>query len=496
MRVDRNNMITLRMLNFSMLQIVKCEPYILQELSEHFTFEVPGAKYMPAVKNKIWDGKIRMINRITGEVNVGLYWAIKKFCIEKNYTLEVEDSAYGYPYDRNTVNHLRTIEWIDTLNLPFKPRDYQYDAFVHGVTHKRCILISPTGSGKSLIIYLLMRWYLEQDDKKVLIIVPTTSLVEQMYSDFASYGYDVENNCHRIYSGKDKKTDKRIVITTWQSIFKLDPKWFYNFGCIFGDEVHGFKAKSLSSIMNKSIYSEYRFGTTGTLDGTQVHKLVLEGLFGPVHKVITTHELQENKTLAKLNIDIIVLQYKDEFRALTETRSYHDEIDFLVTYEKRNQLIAKLACHQTGNTLVLFNLVDRHGKVLRDLIEQRLHSGQNLFYVSGETKTSDREAVRNIVEKHKNSIILASLGTFSTGINIRNIHNIIFASPSKSQIRVLQSIGRGLRMSDDGSDTKLYDIADDLHWQSKKNFTLLHSIERIKIYKSEKFPFKVHTLDI
>lgn len=489
-------MLRLRMDNYSMLRIVDCDQHVLQELSEHFTFEVPGAKYMPAVKNKVWDGKIRMINRLTGEVNLGLYWAIKKFCVERNYEIDVEDSAYGYPYDRNVVNHVQTMEWINTLNLPFKVRDYQYDAFTHAVTHKRCVLVSPTGSGKSLIIYLLMRWYLENDDKRILVIVPTTSLVEQMYSDFESYGYNVEENCHKIYSGKDKKTDKRIVITTWQSIYKLDQKWFAKFGCIFGDEVHGFKAKSLSSIMNKSIQSEYRFGTTGTLDGTQVHKLVLEGLFGPVHKVITTHELQENKTLAKLNIDIILLKYKEEFCQPTETRSYQDEIDFLVTYEKRNKFIANLAVHQTGNTLVLFNLVDRHGKVLRDLIDSKLKEGQNLFYVSGETKTSDREAVRNIVERHKNCVILASLGTFSTGINIRNIHNIIFASPSKSQIRVLQSIGRGLRMSDDRSDTKLYDIADDLHWESKKNFTLLHSMERIRIYKSEKFPFKITQLDI
>ena len=489
-------MLRLRMDNYSMLRIVDCDQHVLQELSEHFTFEVLGAKYMPAVKNKVWDGKIRMINRLTGEVNLGLYWAIKKFCVERNYEIDVEDSAYGYPYDRNVVNHVQTMEWINTLNLPFKVRDYQYDAFTHAVAHKRCVLVSPTGSGKSLIIYLLMRWYLENDDKRILVIVPTTSLVEQMYSDFESYGYNVEENCHKIYSGKDKKTDKRIVITTWQSIYKLDQKWFAKFGCIFGDEVHGFKAKSLSSIMNKSIQSEYRFGTTGTLDGTQVHKLVLEGLFGPVHKVITTHELQENKTLAKLNIDIILLKYKEEFCQPTETRSYQDEIDFLVTYEKRNKFIANLAVHQTGNTLVLFNLVDRHGKVLRDLIHDRLKDGQHLFYVSGETKTSDREAVRNIVEKHKNCVILASLGTFSTGINIRNIHNIIFASPSKSQIRVLQSIGRGLRMSDDRSDTKLYDIADDLHWESKKNFTLLHSMERIRIYKSEKFPFKINQLDI
>jgi superfamily II DNA or RNA helicase len=385
---------------------------------------------------------------------------------------------------------------MDKLDLPFKPRDYQYDAIVHGIENKRAILLSPTGSGKSFIIYLMARWYLENHDKKLLLIVPTTSLVEQMYKDFSDYGYDVETNCHRIYSGKDKETECPLVISTWQSIYKLGPPWFQQFGCVIGDEVHGFKSKSLSSIMNKAIKAEYRFGTTGTLDGTQVHKLVLEGLFGPVHRVTTTHELQKRDTLAKLDIDIVLLKYAREHCQLTDKRTYQDEIDFIVKYEKRNKFIANLAVNQTGNTLVLFNLVDKHGKVLRDLIEDRLKDGQRFFFVSGETKTSDREHIRNIVDRQKNSIILASLGTFSTGINIKNIHNIVFASPSKSQIRVLQSIGRGLRKSEDGTDTKLYDIADDLHHKSKKNFTLLHSGERIKIYTREKFPYRITQVPI
>jgi superfamily II DNA or RNA helicase len=411
--------------------------------------------------------------------------------MQRGYGIKVEESEYGYPYDTNKVNHMETMQWLETLNMPYKPRDYQYDAFTHGVENKRSILLSPTGSGKSFIIYLLMRWYLHNHGDKVLVIVPTTSLVEQLYSDFEDYGFDVEKNCHRIYSGKDKETEKRIIISTWQSIYKLHPNWFWQFGAIFGDEVHGFKSKSLSSIMNKAKNAEYRWGTTGTLDGTQVHKLVLEGLFGPVKRVTTTHELQAKDTLAKLKINIILFEYAKEICKSMEGKSYHEEIDFIVSNEKRNRFIANLAVDRTGNTLVLFNLVDRHGKVLRDLIQDRLKKGQRLFYVSGETKTSDREQIRNIVENQKNSIILASLGTFSTGINIKNIHNIIFASPSKSQIRVLQSIGRGLRKSDDGSDTILYDIADDLHVGGKKNFTLLHSGERIKIYTNEKFPYSI-----
>jgi len=477
-----------------MLQLTDCEPHIVTELSDYFTFEVPGAKFMPAVKRRIWDGKIRMLNRTTGEINTGLYWSIKKFCMERGYGIKVEDGPYGVPYEINKVNHIETMKWISTLNLPFVPRDYQYDAICHAIKFKRSILISPTGSGKSLIIYMLLRWYLENHDKRVLIIVPTTSLVEQMSKDFIDYGYDPEL-FHKIYSGKDKETNKKVIITTWQSIYKLSPKWFADFGCIFGDEVHGFKSKSLSSIMNKSYNAEYRYGTTGTLDGTQVHKLVLEGLFGPVHRVTTTAVLQEKKQLASLDIDIIVLKHNEESRKNLVNATYQEEIDFIVSHYNRNKFISNLALSLEGNTLVLFNLIEKHGKVLRGLIEDKIDDGRKLFYVSGETKTNDREAIRNIVETQTDSIVLASLGTFSTGINIRNIHNIIFASPSKSQIRVLQSIGRGLRLSDDGRTTKLYDIADDLR-SGKPNYTLLHSAERAKIYNREQFKHKLTEIKI
>ena len=483
------------MKDYSMLQITDCEQGVVQQLSDYFTFEVPGAKFMPAVKQRRWDGKIRMLNRTNGEINAGLYWSIKKFAMERGYKIKIEDSAYGKPYDKNNIEHLSLMKWMAELNMPFEPRDYQYSAITHGIENKRAILISPTGSGKSLIIYVLMQWYLSNHDKKILLVVPTTSLVEQMAKDFEDYGFD-PNLFHKIYSGKDKETNKRLIITTWQSIYKLGFKWFEDFGCIIGDEVHGFKSKSLSSIMNKSINAEYRFGTTGTLDGTQVHKLVLEGLFGPVKRVTQTVDLQEKGQLAKLNIDVLQLGYTKEECQDASNYTYQEEIDFLVSNPRRNNFIRNLALSLDGNTLVLFNLVDRHGKVLRDLIGDKISESRRLFYVSGETKTSDREAVRKIVEGESDCVILASLGTFSTGINIRNIHNIIFASPSKSQIRVLQSIGRGLRMSDDGRDAKLYDIADDLRSGKKPNFTLTHSAERIRIYTNEQFPFRVITIQL
>lgn len=489
--------IELRLKNYAMLE-VNCDASIAREISDRFSFFVPGYKFMPAYKRKVWDGKIRLFNQTNGEINAGLYRRIRSFAAEKGYGIIHKETLYGSITDRNQINHMNNLTWMSKLKLPFVPRDYQYDAFAHAIENKRALLLSPTGSGKSLIIYLIMRWYIENgdQDKKILIVVPTTGLVQQMFNDFKDYGFDSENNCHLIYSGKEKDTDKKIVITTWQSIHRLGQPWFLNFGCIFGDECHGFKAKSLSSIMNKAIKAEYRFGTTGTLDGTETNKIVLEGLFGSVHKVTTTSALQKKKQLANLDIDIILLDYSDEQKQLALNATYQEEIEIIVSNEKRNKFIRNLALSLEGNTLVLFNLVEKHGKVLKELIQDKLEEGRKLFYVSGETKTNDREFVRKIVELQTNSITLASLGTFSTGINIRNIHNIIFASPSKSQIRVLQSIGRGLRVSDDGRDAKLYDIADDLRSTGKPNFTLRHSAERIKIYEKENFSFKINRVTL
>ena len=317
-----------------------------------------------------------------------------------------------------------------------------------------------------------------------------------MHSDFLEYGWS-EGAMHKIYSGKDKNVQNAAcVITTWQSIHRLPKDWFQQFGCVIGDECHGFKSKSLMNIMNKCTEAEYRFGTTGTLDGSQTHELVLQGLFGKIYRVTTTRELQDNDTLAKLSIRRLVLDYDEKLKQDFGKQTYQEEIDFIVSNEKRNRFIRNLALDLEGNTLVLYNYVDKHGKPLYHMIKDKSEEDRRVFFVSGDTQTSDREAIRGIVEKQKNAIVVASLGTFSTGINIRELHNIIFASPSKSQIRVLQSIGRGLRKSSDGRETVLYDISDDLSWKNRKNFSLLHSWERLKIYQNEKFDYKTHKVKI
>ena len=487
---------------------VVTEPGIEMELTEHFCFFVPGYKFMPAYKNRMWDGKIRLFDLRKKVIYGGLFTYIKEFALARGYELICEDNSM---YGRPDTEELHDIEsFLNSLSLSVNgvgitPRSYQLDALSRALQEKKSLLLSPTASGKSLIIYLAIRYHLEMNQGNVLLIVPTTSLVEQMYSDFGDYSatdeWNVGDNCHKIYSGKEKYNIKqRVIITTWQSIYKESSNWFQDFGMVVGDEAHNFKAKSLTSILEKCVNAKYRIGTTGTLDGSQTHQLVLEGLFGPVFKVTTTKKLMEENSLSQLDIFVLLLKYSDEYCKLVSKMKYQDEIDFIVKYEARNNFIANLAMDQEGNSLILFQFVDKHGKPLHDLLKKKFdelpRNTRRLFYVSGETDVDTREEIRAITEKQDNAIIVASMGTFSTGINIKRLHNIIFASPSKSQIRVLQSIGRGLRKSADGIDTKVFDIADDLHWKSKKNYTLLHAAERIKIYSKEKFDYKIHDINI
>ena len=312
-----------------------------------------------------------------------------------------------------------------------------------------------------------------------------------MYKDFEDYGFDVSTHCHKIYGGKELTTEKGIVITTWQSVYKLDKKYFSRYQVVIGDEAHNFKSKSLVSIMSKLCDAKYRFGFTGTLDGTQTHKWVLEGLFGPSYNTIRTKELMEAGHVAKLDIKVLLLKHDEQVFA-----RYEDEIQYLIGHEKRNNFISNLAVDLKGNTLVLFTRVENHGKLLYDLINSKAEEGRKVFFVHGGVNVEEREQVREITEREDNAVIIASYGVFSTGINIKNLHNVIFASPSKSRIRNLQSIGRVLRKGANKTKAILYDIADDTTKGSKRNYTLNHLIERIKTYNGEKFNYDIININL
>lgn len=518
----------------------------LMELSEHFTFYAEGYKYMQAFRNKMWDGKIRLVDNRNGTFPYGLLAEAVKFLNSREYGCTFDKSLTS----REVPSKQEIEEFIDSLplhahgeNIDFHP--YQREGILHACREGRSLILSPTGSGKSLIMYAISRWFLDAyDSRKILVIVPTTSLVEQLIGDYADYSstdpsFNTQEMCHAIYSGKEKDSPAaQIYVSTWQSAIKMPKEWFTKFGMVIGDEAHTFKAKSLNDIMNRCTAAAYRIGTSGTLDGSLCNEFVLVGNFGPIYKTIRTRDLIDSRTLADLTIKCSVIKHSDEDRKIVSRVDYPTEISALVENPARNRYLTNLAVNQSGNTLVLFNLVKKHGKPLFANITAAAEEGRAVYYVSGEVGAKEREEIRALTEKQgayttltfadngdsirdftsaigsvqvgqmwnerkvsdvrheRGAIIVASSQTFATGINIRNLHNIIFAAPTKSQIRVLQSIGRGLRTADDGVGTTIYDISDDYSWKKKKNYTLLHAISRIDIYKREGFNFSVEEISV
>lgn len=464
---------------------VTCEPAIAQELNEYLTFMVPGYRFTPAYRNKIWDGRIRLFSLRTRTVYIGLIQRLENFAKERGYVLD-----YVPDFNKRLSAESAT-EFYKSLNLPIEPRDYQTDAFTHCINNTRSLLLSPTASGKSLIIYLIAR-YLNQ---KTLIVVPTTTLVHQLESDFKDYGFDSETNVHKVYSGQEKNSGKQITLTTWQSIYKLPKSWFKDFRVVIGDEAHLFKAKSLTTIMENLESCPYRIGCTGSLDGSMTNEMVLEGLFGPTHRVTTTAKLMEEKVLAALKVKCLILKHPDEVRKTFKSVKYHDEMAYIVGCKARNNFLKTLVGTLDGNILLLFQFVDLHGKPLFEKIASK-YPDVPTYLIHGGVDGKERDNIRKVVDKGQKAIMVASYATFSTGINIRNLHHVILASPSKSRIRVLQSIGRGLRKSETKTDCTLWDIGDDLTWKSRENYTMTHMAERIKLYNEEKFDYKIFNLEL
>lgn len=474
---------------------VLCEEGIAAELSEFFTFTVPNARFSPAFKNKWWDGKIRLFNRVTHTIPMGLVSKVVQYA--ENNAISV---SYAVPSDFSDVEFSvkEAEEFIVTLNIPEdkKPRDYQIEGFVDAVRRRRALQICPTASGKSLLIYLILMYYIKvRRLKSNLVIVPNTSLVKQLSSDFREYGFKGE--IQEIFHGQEHN-HHTIVITTWQSAKDFPKGWFHPFDLIIGDEAHTFNAKSLQRIMDSLENCMNRVGVTGSMNGAVVNELTLQGLFGAKKVLAKTKELQDKGYLAELKIKALLLQYSKEDRELVKKMDYVQERDFLIRNPRRNKFIRNLALSLKGNTIVLFRNKE-HGKVLYEVIQAQAKN-RPVYFVDGDVDVEIREQIRKKINTDKDAIAVVSYGTFSTGINIVNLENIVFGSPSKGRIRVLQSIGRGLRKGGDKTVATLYDIVDDLSWKGRsvthKNYMLEHFQERLNLYVAEQFPYKLYTIGL
>lgn len=461
------------------------------ELAEHLTHFADNYKFHPKYRSRMWDGKIRLLNFNTGVIYAGLAQKIKKFCDSRGYSVTFDQELL---YE-NVSEHELT-EFINSLNLPdwLDIREYQYNSILKCIRSNRRLLLSPTSSGKSFMIYVITQWYKQE---KALIIVPTIGLVKQMASDFVSYGYKGRISMSTDGLDKSNDIDADIVITTWQSLDngknKMPKAWYRQFGVVFGDEAHGAKAMCMIRIMTNLEDCKFRFGTTGTLDGSPLSADTIVGLFGPIYSATTTKELMDAGHVAPLKIKCIVLNYDDDICKEAKGLKYHDEVKYLINSPERSRFIKNLSISLKGNKLIFFRQID-HGKILKDLITKS--TKDSIFYIDGPVHVDEREKIRKAIEDEHNAFLIASLGTTSTGISINKLKHMIAAHPSKSVIKVLQSIGRLLRLHAEIDTVYLYDIVDNLTYNGKENYLLKHFQHRVEIYDKEQFEYEIYNVRI
>jgi len=477
---------------------VTSEPGVEMEMSDYFAYFVPGYKFMAKYKTGMWDGRRKMYNLGRKTLYVGLYDQLVKFAERNEY--EIVETALEYPRieEHNDLCREDIEKWVKELGHTSNYEavsvyEHQLDAIYTSLNENRITLESPTSSGKSLIIYSIMRWHLEHN-RKVLLIVPTTQLCEQMYSDFEDYSsksdWNVSDNCQKLYAGFPKEFTMNVLISTWQSLIRQPVEYYSQFDVALCDEVHLAKGESITAIMEAMPEAKYRIGLTGTLDDAKANRFQICGLFGRQFSVITTRELMDQGKVVDLDIRCLILKHPKEDCDLVKKAKYADELEFVVTLPKRNEFIANLAMATKGNTIILCTWVDKHIIPLTEAIRKKAN-GRKVFVIHGKISPIEREKIRKALDSETGAIVIASFATCSTGINIPSIENIIFASSSKSKIRNLQSIGRGLRLKEGKTQCKLFDIADNMCVGKHENHTFKHFKVRLEQYQKEQFSYKI-----
>lgn len=486
---------------------VSCEREISFQIKEHFSFFAEGFRFHPMYKDKVWDGKIKLFNK--GILPRGLLPELITFCEENNFTYSVDKKL---SIKENVNIDLQT--YINPSHKDGKPLEfyeYQLKGVQHALEQKQTILLSPTSTGKSLMIYSVVKYILENSDKKILIVVPTVNLVNQLYSDFEEYslinGFDTEKYTHKIFQGQDKNSNKRVFLSTYHSISKLKKTYFEQFGCLIGDEVHKFKGKELQKINENCENAIYKIGLTGTLGNIEANKWTIQGLFGSPLVLTTNKEMIDLGRSANLKISMLQLIYSDDEKKLISQKTriknkalFSDEIDFVCHHSRRTRFVAAMALKQPLNTIILFNREEHGDFIYKTIVE--MNPNKKVYFINGKKAIIDgkvftgqaaikiREQIRKQIDEDESSILVASFGTTGTGISIKNLNTMIIAASAKDEKKVLQAVGRILRVGK-YPDVKIYDIGDDLSWKKNINHVLKHFVERVNYYKKEQFNFSI-----
>lgn len=468
---------------------------VLYSIQQALSYFAKDYAHMPLYKRGIWDGKVYLFKVSNCLCPSGLLGTLKELQTRLDFELVVTPGPYSevIPFDVDFF-----LERITPLSQ-FEIMTHQLGSVEEVLTNNRRLVLSPTSSGKSLIQYLCARYVIEKHRQRVLIIVPNKSLVVQMREDFTEYATDDwggEKDIHAIYAEQEIWTSHDVVVSTYQTAVKLAPEWYAQFGAIFIDEAHGATSKSVTTIIDSTKHMLFHAGFTGTLNGTYMHEMEMKARFGDVTKLVTTRELMDMGIVSKLIIHALHLNHNDEAMKLAAKWKYPDEVDYLITNDSRNVFLANLATTMSDkNVMVLFHRTE-HGQALKKLIEERIEgTGKTLLYVDGNVSIEARKPMRAFMESSDGCILLASYGTSSVGLSIKNIHFMVLGHPFKDRIRVLQTIGRILRLAPGKLLATVVDVGDYLAGKRKsKNHTYEHFLARLELYQNEGFDYEVITI--
>ena len=484
--------------NASFIRIYTEDAGIRQDISDSFTYQEPGF-----VKNRWtkWDGTVRLFKLRGNLLPYGCLSMLLQMAKDRGWSFELDPA---FKNDISKVSKQELVDWISNLNvhsggMAIAPYDYQIDALHLAVRFGRYVALAATSAGKSLIAYLLSRYYemlSNEDGKKILIIVPSQMLVDQLYSDFKDYsshnGWKVADMVHTIMEGKPKNADKMIYISTWQSIYEEDEEYFKQFGRVICDEVHLASGKSITTIMNNCTNAYQRVGMTGTLKAEKIHPILVMSLFGPVKRVVTTRQLIDAGRATEVFIKMFQLNYDDNECKYISECSYQKEIEFLINHNYRNQMLSKLVASVKGNTLMMFDRLEHIEKVKSYLDD--INHDKKVYIITGDVDRDERNDIKAIAEQEDGVIVLGTRGCVSTGLSIKKLRNLIFAHPSKSIITILQAVGRIIRLHNEKGSAHVYDLIDNFSYDDKPNYTLKHSLERWQIYKDAEMPIDFKTI--
>jgi superfamily II DNA or RNA helicase len=478
---------------------------IITELRDKYSFYAKNYKWDKRFKMGYWDGKLSVLKLKENRMYAGMLDEIKRYLDEEGIEYDDTTRLVG----KKSITSEQVLKFYQDIKGPFVPHDSQVDAFKACIDNGRNIVLAPTSNGKSYIIHGLNAYYTKRKFK-TLIVINRSQLVLQLQENFVQE-YGADYTVSTIY---DENQDTDIVISTWQSLQNTDARWFEQFDVLIADEVHGFKAKSLVSLVDKCSHIAYRHGFTATLDNdSQTDAYALEGMFGRPIRTITLKEQIDQGISARPIVFVCMINYPvtdrrelvsdikriraqaaTEGRTVTEALPFQIEAKFLENHEGRNALIQKLVMSQKGNTFVAFKNQE-HGKILLEKIKEVV-TDKPIFFANGTVKKEKRFEMQKTIQGLKESVAVVSFGTFSTGVNITNLNNLIIASQLKSAITVPQMVGRMIRLTEGKTTANVIDICDDLSSGDSKNVFYRHFDERMKFYVKNGFDIRTKIVNL